>query len=123
MTADTPRTLIVAILLIGGCMRSLQFTCLNSISFAEVSKEEMSSATSLSSMGQRLTQSAGVVIGAYALQAAGWFNGHADLQTADFLPAFIIVGVLSGLSYFTHRKLAPDAGADLSGHGIAHPAR
>ena len=123
MTAETPHTVIVAILLIGGCMRSLQFTCLNSISFAEVPKQEMSSATSLSSMGQRLTQSAGVVIGAYALQAAGWFNGHADIEVSDFLPAFIIVGTLSGLSYFAHRGLAKDAGAELSGNEAPPQAR
>jgi hypothetical protein len=42
---DTPNAVILTVLLVGGCLRSLQFTSLNAISFAEVSQREMSQAT------------------------------------------------------------------------------
>ena len=36
----TPHVVIIAVLLAGGCMRSLQFTSLNAISYADVSQRE-----------------------------------------------------------------------------------
>jgi len=42
---STPHAIMLAVLLLSGCLRSLQFTSLNAISFAEVSQREMSQAT------------------------------------------------------------------------------
>ena len=35
-TAGTPHVVIAAVLLLSGCLRSLQFTALNAISFADI---------------------------------------------------------------------------------------
>ena len=118
-TAATPHALIIAVLLFSGCLRSLQFTSLNAISFADVSRQTMSQATSLSSMAQRLAQSMGVVIGAFVLQLASSLHGRSSIEAADFLPAFLAVGVISAGSLLFHLKLAADAGAEVSGHGKA----
>ncbi len=116
-TAATPHLVIFLVLLASGCLRSLQFTSLQAISFAEVTRETMSQASSIASMAQRLAQSLGVAIGAYALQVAGLAQGHADVVVADFPPAFTAIALLSAVSLFFHAALPADAGAEVSGHG------
>jgi predicted MFS family arabinose efflux permease len=114
-TIETPHAVILAVVLIGGCLRSLQFTSLNAISFAEVSQREMSQATSLMSVGQQLSMSLGVMVGAYALQGAHAFRGGPGLVSQDFRIAFFVVGLVAVMSVISFRKLAPTAGSELAG--------
>lgn len=114
-TAATPHWLIVGVLLIGGCFRSLQFTCVNAIAYADLETREMSAATSLASVAQQLSLSLGVTIGALALEGAARWNGHASAQAADFGPAFLAVALISGASVLPFLLLAPDAGSEVSG--------
>jgi EmrB/QacA subfamily drug resistance transporter len=116
-TAATPHLVIFMVLLVSGCLRSLQFTSLQAISFAEVTRETMSQASSIASMAQRLSQSLGVAIGAYVLQISGLLQGHADVAVADFPPAFVAIALLSSASIFFHAGLPRDAGTEISGHG------
>ncbi len=69
-TPSTPHWIMLSVLLVGGCFRSLQFTGINALSYADVSNRDMSGATSLSSVAQQLSLSMGVTIGAFALEAA-----------------------------------------------------
>ena len=96
-------------------MRSLQFTCLNAITFAEIAKDEMSAASSMQSMGQRLAQSMGVALGAYALELSSRIQGHDQIVASDFWPAFLLIGAVAASSAFSVREMPPDAGAELSG--------
>ncbi len=121
-TPTTPYWLMLGILLIGGCFRSLQFTGINALSYSDVGKREMSGATSLSSVAQQLSLSLGVTIGAFALEAANLYNGGKALGAGDFWPAFLLVGLISASSVFVMARLAPDAGAEVSGHGQPSPA-
>ena len=114
--ATTPHFVVVSVLLFSGCLRSLQFTSLNAISFADVSRQTMSQATSLSGMAQRLSQSMGVVIGALVLQMASSLHGHPGIEASDFWPAFLVIGVISAGSIFFHSRLPSNAGAEVSGH-------
>ena len=114
-TPSTPHWLMLVVLLVGGCFRSLQFTGINALSYADVANKDMSSATSLSSVAQQLSLSMGVTIGAFALEAAGMLNSGRELAPADFWPAFLLVGVISGSSVLWMMQLAPDAGAEVSG--------
>ncbi len=116
-TPTTPHWLMLGVLLIGGCFRSLQFTGINALSYADVSNRDMSGATSLSSVAQQLSLSLGVTIGAFALEAANLLNGGKALGAADFWPAFVLVGLISASSVLWMARLAPDAGAEVSGHG------
>jgi len=116
-TAATPHLVIFVVLLASGCLRSLQFTALQAVSFAEVTRETMSQASSIASMAQRLAQSLGVAFGAYALQVSSSAQGHADIVGADFAPAFAAVALVSAASLFFHAALPPGAGAEVSGHG------
>lgn len=116
-TPATPHWLMLGVLLVGGCFRSLQFTGINALSYADVSNKEMSGATSLSSVAQQLSLSLGVTIGAFALEAANLFNGGNALGAGDFWPAFVLVGLISASSVLWMARLAPDAGSEVSGHG------
>lgn len=115
-TPTTPHWIMLAVLLTGGCFRSLQFTGINALSYADITNKDMSGATSLSSVAQQLSLSIGITIGAFALEAANLFNGGKTLAAADFWPAFVLVGLISAMSVLWMARLAPDAGAEVSGH-------
>ncbi|MEW6684389.1 MAG: MFS transporter [Nitrospirota bacterium] len=114
-TIATPHAVILTVLLVGGCLRSLQFTSLNAISFADVSPRDMSQATSLMSVGQQLSMSLGVMVGAYALQGAQTLRAGPVLLVQDFRLAFFVVGVVSITSVIYFLRLSPTAGAELAG--------
>ncbi|WP_414474195.1 DHA2 family efflux MFS transporter permease subunit [Microvirga sp. M2] len=115
-TPSTPHWLIMIILLIGGCFRSLQFTSLNAIAFAEVSKRDMSYATSLSSAAQQVALSMGVAFGAFVVEAVAHMHGRQAIAAEDFGPAFWAVAAVSALAGFAFARLEPTAGAEMSGH-------
>jgi len=115
---STPHLVIAAVLLLSGCLRSLQFTALNAITFADIAREKMSQASSFSSMAQRLSQSAGIAAGAYFLQLSSVAQGHATIEASDFWPAFLAIGLISAIAPFVHLRLAPQAGVEVSGHGV-----
>ena len=112
---STPHAIIIAVLLAGGFFRSLQFTAINAVAYAEVPDRLMSHATSLSAVFQQLSLSVGVTLGAAALEYARGRHGGSDLVTADFAPAFLVIGLVTASSVFFFMRLAPDAGAELSG--------
>jgi hypothetical protein len=55
---------MMAVLVIGGFFRSLEFTSINTIAYAEIDKRRMSRATSLVSVAQQLSMSTGIAVGA-----------------------------------------------------------
>jgi EmrB/QacA subfamily drug resistance transporter len=118
-TATTPHVVIAAVLLVSGCLRSLQFTALNAISFADIAPQNMSQAASVSSMAQRLSQSVGIAAGAYFLQLSSVVQNHATIVTADFWPAFLGIGLISVVAPLLHLRLPPEAGIEVSGHARA----
>jgi MFS family permease len=113
-TQTTPIAVMVLLLFVGGFFRSLQFTSINSLAYAEVETHRVSRATALVSVAQQLAISAGVAIGAMAVELTLHFHGHAALQAADFPPAFLAVAAISALSVFFFARLSPDAGAEMS---------
>jgi EmrB/QacA subfamily drug resistance transporter len=113
----TPTWIIVAVLFASGLSRSLQFTALNTLSFADVPKAQMSGASALSSTLFQLTMGIGVALGAIALRLAEWMNGH-DAQTVtpgDFSIAFLIVAIVGLAGVADLFTLHRDAGAQVSG--------
>ena len=115
-TPSTPHIVIFVVLLVSGCLRSLQFTALQALSFADATRENMSQATSIASMTQRLAQSLGIAVGAYALELSSRAQGHGSIVAADFPPAFIAVAVIAALCVLFHRRLPRAAGTEVSGH-------
>jgi EmrB/QacA subfamily drug resistance transporter len=112
---DTPHALILAVLLISGFFRSLQFTSLNAISYAEVDSPRMAQASSMAGMAQQLSLSLGVAIGGYLLEIAGGLNGRPSTDLDNFLWAFLGVGLISASSVWMMWRLPRNAGAEMSG--------
>jgi MFS family permease len=54
LDADTPIVITLALLLVAGLTRSMQFTALSTLTFAEIEPQERSAATTLLSMLQQL---------------------------------------------------------------------
>ncbi len=113
--ATTPHFVIVLALLAGGFFRSLQFTALGTLAYADVPDPLMSSANSLSSMAQQLFLSLGVTIGAMLLHISLGGRSAAQLSVHDFTPAFMIMGVLALLSSLLFIPLEHHAGDEVSG--------
>ena len=118
-TPETPHLLILAVLLAGGFFRSLQFTSLNALSYSDIPQREMGSATSFYSVAQQLSLAAGVVCAAAVLEFAQYLRGDLMLTVTDFAYAFFAIAFISVLSVFSHLKLAPDAGSEVSGRAVA----
>jgi EmrB/QacA subfamily drug resistance transporter len=113
---STPRSAIFLALLAGGFFRSLQFTAVNTLAYADVSPALMSRATSFASMAQQLSVSFGVGIAALLLHVTVMVRGEATLSASDFPYTFFAVAVVSAGSVFLFMRLAPEAGAEVSGH-------
>ncbi|MBB5192975.1 EmrB/QacA subfamily drug resistance transporter [Silvimonas terrae] len=116
-TSAMPVWLILAIVVLGGFFPSLQFTCLNSIVYADIRSEDAGRATSLASVVQQLSLGLGVIIAGMTLQLSNHLQGHAHIAESDFWPAFVVVGFFSILSIPVTRRLPHDAGAEMAQRG------
>jgi len=110
-----PFAAMIAVLLAGGFFRSLQFTSINTIAYAEIEPRLMSRATTLVSVAQQLALSTGVAVGALIVEITLRLKHSAAMGAWDFPPAFLAVGALSASAALIFGRLAPNAGAELSG--------
>jgi EmrB/QacA subfamily drug resistance transporter len=113
-----PYAAMVAILLTGGFFRSLQFTSINTIAYAEVEPPMMSRATSMVAAFQQLSLSTGVAVGALAVELTLRIRHAPTMGIADFPPAFLAISVLSAAAALIFMQLPTDAGAELSGRRV-----
>ncbi|MBY6262378.1 DHA2 family efflux MFS transporter permease subunit [Azospirillum sp. 412522] len=111
---DTPHLVILGALLLGGFFRSLQFTGMNTLSYAEVPQPMTSRANTLASVMQQLSMSLGVAVGATTLHLTVQWSG--TLTPASFVPAFLTVGLMACASSLPFWRLPADAGDEISGH-------
>ncbi|NYZ13318.1 DHA2 family efflux MFS transporter permease subunit [Azospirillum sp. RWY-5-1] len=119
---DTPHLVILALLLTGGFLRSLQFTGLNTLAYAEVPQPMTSRASTLAAVMQQVSLTLGVAVGATVLHVSQGWLGAPGLDAADFAPAFLLVGASAALSVAFLWPLPADAGAEISGHRMPAPA-
>ncbi len=83
-TPTTPLSLILVLLIVGGFFRSLQFTAINTIGYAEVDMARMSRATTLVSVTQQLAISAGVAVGAFSVELTLVMRKGSELAVIGF---------------------------------------
>lgn len=113
--ATTPALVIFAVLLVGGFFRSLQFTALNGLAFADIDQRRMSHATSLSSVMQQISIALGVAVAAGALELARLGRADQTIQAGDFVPAFVALAVIGLVAIPLYATMDRDAGAEVSG--------
>jgi EmrB/QacA subfamily drug resistance transporter len=113
-SATTAYGFILVVLLAGGFFRSLQYTSLNTVAYADIAGRKMSAASSAASMMQQLSNGLGVALGAVLLQVTRRWSG--DLTIGDFHIAFVLVGFVCLASVLFFWGTDPTAGAEVSGH-------
>ena len=112
-TPTTPVILMLAVLLVGGLTRSLQFTAINAIAYADVSGPRLSSATSFTAVLQQLSGSIGITIAAMALEATGALRGTSATDLGNFPYVFGIVTIMAFCSCLIFMQLSPSDGDSL----------
>ena len=113
----TPHWLIMLVLGVGGFFRSLHFTSLNGLAFADIEQDRMSRASTTSSMAQQLVQSIGIGLAAGLIHAFMVARGEDQLTAGAVSPAFVVVGVVSLISLVFFIPLPRNAGDALNGRG------
>ncbi|MDE1159642.1 MAG: DHA2 family efflux MFS transporter permease subunit [Neorhizobium sp.] len=121
-TPDTPHILIIVSLLVGGLCRSFFFTGTNALAYSEVSDQQASQATSMSSVFQQVSLALGVAFAAFILEISSFVSGT-ELTLSDFHLAFFLVAAISVLSIWPLVKLPASAGSAVSGHGARRTAQ
>jgi MFS family permease len=105
---------IYAVLFVAGMTRSMNFTSMATLAFADVPADIRPGATTLTSMAQ---QAANAVAVAGAALALGLFQAarHGEaLSLADFQDSFFVAAALMGIAVIWSLRLARDAGAELA---------
>ncbi len=113
LTPATPVPVIVALLFASGMTRSMQFTALNTLAFADVPEGWMSGANTVFNMVQQLFMAMGIALGAVALRVAGLLVPGAApgaIPVGHFRLAFVIIGVVSLFGSLDVLGLDPAAG-------------
>jgi EmrB/QacA subfamily drug resistance transporter len=118
-TPSTPHWLLLLMLLAGGFFRSLEFTALNAISYADIDSPVMSRATSFASVSQQMSGAVGVAVAAICVEAIQFGFGDSELGARDLSLAFVLVAIISSLSVLIFAQLRPDAGAAVSGRMVS----
>ena len=116
-----PAAAIYAVLLVGGFMRSLQFTAYNALAYGDVPRARMSSATSLYTAGQQLAATIGVSAGAVSLEIACSVTRHAVPEPIDFSAAFVVVGFMTFIAAPIALFMPRTAGDELTGRHARAP--
>jgi len=111
--ATTPHLLIAAYLFCFGVLRSAQMIGMSALAYSDVSEQEMSKATSIFALGQRLSQSLGVGISATLLTLVA---GGGPITVPDFKIVFVLIALLMACSAVGFRRLKPEDGWQVSGY-------
>jgi EmrB/QacA subfamily drug resistance transporter len=117
LTPTTPVWLIATLLFAGGMTRSMQFTALNTIAFADIAQPQMSAANTLFSTVFQLAMGLGIALGAVAIRLGDWAAPHlglAQVPAASFRLAFLVIAVVALLGLIDSLRLPRDAGDHVS---------
>jgi EmrB/QacA subfamily drug resistance transporter len=112
--AGTPLAWMYAVLFVAGMARSMTFTSLTVLTFADVADPLRADASALASMLQQVALTLGVAFATCVLSASKVLREAAVLELADFRHAWFVLGAVMAVSALGSLKLARDAGAAVS---------
>ena len=113
LRADTPIWLTVALVLLSGCVRSVQYLALNTVSYADMPGPLLSKGTSVAGVAQQVARGFGVAVGAALLAVIA---GPTKVSVGDFRLTFFLVGLIPLIGAFGFLRLTPTDGAAVSRH-------
>jgi hypothetical protein len=111
---DMPVAVIYAVLFVAGMARSMNFTSMATLAFADVPASTRASATTLSAMAQQASNALGVALAAVLLGLFEATRSGTQLALGDFQRAFLASATLMALAVAGAWRLPRDAGATLS---------
>jgi EmrB/QacA subfamily drug resistance transporter len=114
---DTPLWFMVPILFIGGMCRSMHFTALNTIAFADIPPQQMTGANTLFSTAFQLTMGMGIAVGAIGIrigQVVAGPLGLGGLTGIEYRLSFVLLGVIALLAVVDCLPLDPKAGDNVT---------
>jgi EmrB/QacA subfamily drug resistance transporter len=118
LSPATPVWVIAAVLFVGGLTRSMQFSALNTIAFADVPQPRMAAANTLFSTAFQVALGLGIALGATGVRLGHWSAqqlGIAHWPAIDYRLAFLLVAMVSLLGLADALRLDPAAGSRVSG--------
>lgn len=111
----TPVYIVVAVMFLSGMARSMQFTSITTLAFADIPSDKMTNANSFYSTIQQMSSGMGIAIGAVALRFSSMINGQDtdSYSVADFRLSFFFVTALALIHLWGYTKLSDEDGAEL----------
>jgi EmrB/QacA subfamily drug resistance transporter len=116
----TPLPVLLALLVLSGIMRSVGFTAYNTVAFADIPAEGMTSANTLMSAVQELGAGLGVAVGALLVRLGDPVGGVLGLghgAAAPFRVAFVLLAIILAGSAADAFTLPRTAGNMVAGRG------
>ncbi len=115
-TAQTSKWLVMASLLLAGITRSMQFTCLSTLAFADTTPAQRSSSTTLFSIFSQVGSVLSVALTTLVLNFAVLNQPGVHAGLSQIRLGFVVMGSLTVLAALAYLRLPADAGAEVSGH-------
>ena len=109
--------LIYPVLFIAGMTRSMHFTTVSTLAFADIAADQRAGASTISAMAQQVAATLGVAFAALGLAMFQNLRGSPSLALADFQRALLCGAGLMALAALWSLRLAPGAGSEVSGRG------
>ncbi|WP_102959789.1 MFS transporter [Mangrovicella endophytica] len=120
-TQDMPLAVLIVLLLSGGFFRSLFFTGINTLGFADIPHTRAGDGTAMLAAVQQVSIATGVAVAGGILELFLVTTGRTSPMPGDFTVAFAIVGLISAAAAIPFLRLPSEAGAEISGRR-AQPA-
>ena len=114
LSPATAKPFVYALLFVAGMTRSMNFTSMSTLAFADVPSELRAGATTLAAMLQQAGSAFGVAAAALALGASQAARAGTELTAGDFRNALFVAGALMALATLWSLRLSADAGAELA---------
>ncbi|MDQ5644239.1 MFS transporter [Klebsiella pneumoniae] len=117
LTPQTPVWAIMLILYLGGVFRSIQFTGVSTLAFADVPAAQMSDANTLFSTASQLAVGLGITLGAIGIrlgeQVGDWLH-LTELPGISFRLSFVFIALICLVGMIDSLQLAKTAGSSVS---------
>jgi len=111
---------VYTVLFVAGMTRSMNFTSMNTLAFADVPAQVQPGASTLAVMAQQVAGVLGVALAALALQIFQTVRAGAELALGDFQNALFAAAALMASAVLWSLRLPTDAGAALRRRGAGH---
>lgn len=106
--------IVCPMLFIAGMTRSMNFTAISTLAFADVPDAQRAGASSLSAMLGQIASVISVALAAAVLGASQWWRGDPALALVDFRHAWFLIGLLMAAAALINLRLDTHAGATVS---------